>query len=164
MAAGETVGLLGLLDTFLPWMEADYAVHELSDQAPSARAAYALRHHYADCARWLFRTLPRMALVGPVRYGPILHNRMLYAQVNTVKRTYRPQPYAGPVTFVAAEDEVAATMPHWQGLVAGDLTVHRIDADHDSLLRDPVVGTVARLLDADIAAREARPAPAEETE
>ena len=146
VAEGETVGLLGLLDTYVPWSDGEHAFDELDDRRPDEPAVALVLRRLSDRFRQLWATGPRRLFVDLVRHRPLLRHRLLAAQARIVHRTYRPLPYDGSATLWAADGGAAGDIPYWQGLVKGQLTIHCVEGDHHSLLRDPIVSIVARQL------------------
>jgi thioesterase domain-containing protein len=91
--------------------------------------------------------------------------RQLFAVFKTnllALQQYQPRPYAGSITlFVAGEqDRIRPDDPRsgWADLAGGPVLVHRLPADHYTILKAPYVQLVAAELRRDhTAAREAAP-------
>lgn len=62
-----------------------------------------------------------------------------------VGRLHRPRPYPGRTLLILSsfnrDDERV-----WPQLLTGDLSVQRINCDHDSVVREPHVGRVAEMI------------------
>jgi thioesterase domain-containing protein len=82
-----------------------------------------------------------------------------------ISRDYVPRPYHGPVTLFRAR-EINRVYAHmgprlgWDEAVLPALEVVEIPGDHESLFREPNIGTLARLLD-DLLLRASREASQE---
>jgi hypothetical protein len=64
---------------------------------------------------------------------------------------YRPDPYTGDTTFVAASgppsgDDVCRPLPAWRRLVRGRLTVESVPGGHEDFIREPHVRRLAEVL------------------
>ena len=157
--AGETVGVLGLLDTYLPWSDGIHTIVEMADSGLPGRALQLVRRQPLHAVRWSLGKLPRMLVAGPVRYNGELHHEMLCIQARFVHRTYRPRPYAGPVTLYAVEGGAACDIPQWERLVEGGLTIHNLGGDHHTLLEEPMVGDLVAQLHRELVLRDSAPDP-----
>jgi amino acid adenylation domain-containing protein len=115
---------------------------------------------------------PLSALLEQARRGGIVPPefelsalRQLFAVFKTnllALQQYQPRPYAGSITlFVAGEqDRIRPDDPRsgWADLAGGPVLVHRLPADHYTILKAPYVQLVAAELRRDhTAAREAAP-------
>ncbi|MEM9666955.1 MAG: alpha/beta fold hydrolase, partial [Bacteroidota bacterium] len=86
-----------------------------------------------------------------------LRTQWLQGQHEAALRTYVPRPYAGDVCFFSACGADKGPMNHrfedgWRDLAGGTFTVYSVDGTH-SLIREPFVGNVARLLREHLAQR-----------
>jgi acyl-coenzyme A synthetase/AMP-(fatty) acid ligase/thioesterase domain-containing protein len=133
-ASGETVSLLCLLDSHAPG-----AWHPVSPRGWLARAA-----------AWVQNTVP---LAFPdTRADRHAREAHRLRMEKIALATYAPQPYAGnAVLFMAnAKREIpgmaVADNLGWPGLVSGQLRVHEIVGDGQSICRRPSVDSIAALL------------------
>ena len=140
--AGETVGLLVLIDSFASLFSGEQA-------PPAAEEASRL-------AALFHQDLLRATGHAPADVEPeLLENlRRVFESNLHAAWNYSPRPYAGSlVSFEASE----SSREHgWERLVSGGVEVHRLAGDHYSILRDPGVGALAAGLSACL---ERAPAP-----
>jgi amino acid adenylation domain-containing protein len=64
-------------------------------------------------------------------------------------RNYVPQTYDGDATLFRAKDELCSYSDEtlgWRGLIKGRLEILEISGDHDTILHEPHIGMLARLL------------------
>ena len=64
-------------------------------------------------------------------------------------RNYKPEPYQGNAILFRAKDELVSYPDPtlgWGGLVHGKLDIREVSGDHDSILYEPHIGTLARVL------------------
>jgi thioesterase domain-containing protein len=64
-------------------------------------------------------------------------------------RRYVPQPYLGNAILFRAKDELAQYVnPNlgWDKFVLGRLQVREVSGDHDTLMQEPHIGMLARML------------------
>ncbi len=59
---------------------------------------------------------------------------------------YRPEPLKAPCTLVLARDEDPEQYRRWEELAAGGLTVRTVEGNHYTMMREPLVGAVADVL------------------
>jgi len=64
--------------------------------------------------------------------------------VDTLRR-YRPKPYRGPVSIIASRHDDTDPMAGWANVVRGRTTVHWVQGNHDSYIRDFVKEAAMRL-------------------
>ena len=65
-------------------------------------------------------------------------------------RNYVPAPYEGDATLFRARDELVGNSDPtlgWGGLIQGRLEIREISGDHDTILYEPHIGMLARVLD-----------------
>jgi amino acid adenylation domain-containing protein len=64
-------------------------------------------------------------------------------------RRYIPRPYHGNATLFRAGDgsHYPESKLGWEGLIEGDLDVQQVSGDHDTILQEPHIGMLARLLE-----------------
>ena len=138
-ALGHEVELITLLDPFLPPRTVRAARKELPDvgstlleQAPAAPAV-------------LWKQRLWLPLAGIIDGTPDEKVAALREVGVRVGRLHRPRTYAGPTLLVLSsfnrdDDRV------WPKLLTGDLTVQRINCDHDSVVREPHVARVVEMI------------------
>jgi thioesterase domain-containing protein len=64
-------------------------------------------------------------------------------------RSYTPKPYSGDAILFRAKDELVAYSDAtlgWGALVLGSLEIREVSGDHDTILYEPHIGTLARVL------------------
>jgi acetoacetyl-CoA synthetase len=75
---------------------------------------------------------------------------------------YRPRPFPGSATFVAATgrpaDDVCEPLPAWRRLVRGELTVVTVPGSHADFIGGPYAAELGELLAAHLDARDREPA------
>jgi thioesterase domain-containing protein len=158
-AEGQQVAVLALLDTpvcitadpaatgrrFARWMltarfNAHYALHV----GPVAFARQKARN-WRMRARILLWTL-RDRLTGYADPTALdVEEAFLLAL-----RNYTPAPYEGDATLFRAKDELISFPDPtlgWGRLVRGHLEIREISGDHDTILYEPHIGMLARVLD-----------------
>jgi len=159
-ASGEPVDHVVLLDTYLPRSASEQGVLEFArlqepEQTGRSRIAAAVRH---AAERQVRKVLPgglaqfrrvgrriRSIGAGVIRYQGQRQFDALFDHATRVAKGHALQPYEGRVTFVVAEgnpDGVAA----WADILVGPVERTRLDSEHSSLLREPNVADLARLL------------------
>jgi amino acid adenylation domain-containing protein len=64
-------------------------------------------------------------------------------------RRYVPRPYQGDATLFRAGDGSDYPEPKlgWEGLIGGHLDIQQVSGDHDTILQEPHIGMLARLLE-----------------
>ena len=65
-------------------------------------------------------------------------------------RNYTPEPYEGDATLFRAKDDFASYSDPtlgWGRLIQGRLEIREISGDHDTILHEPHIGMLARVLD-----------------
>jgi thioesterase domain-containing protein len=64
-------------------------------------------------------------------------------------RRYVPRPYPGDATLFRAGDGSDYPEPKlgWEGLIGGHLDIQQVSGDHDTILQEPHIGMLARLLE-----------------
>lgn len=173
-AAGETVGLLALLDTYprdgrrrfrgSGWLARDG--NSLADRRPASVARYVLRGlRFAALAgraalwRGLFGAAWRLC----ERSGAALPRWLFHPTAASLLalRRHRMTPYDGDALLFAAERyswERDDVLESWRGFISGRLTVHAVPGEHHTFLEEPHVHVVARLLRDALEASQRRPA------
>ena len=141
-AMGHEVELVTLLDPFLPPRTVRAARRDLPDVAstlleqPPAAAAVLWRQRL-----WL----PMAGIIDGTPEDKVAALREVGVRVG---RLHRPKPYPGRTLLVLSsfnrdDDRV------WPQVLTGDLTVQRVNCDHDSVVREPHVGRVVDMIAAE---------------
>ncbi|MBL7494810.1 AMP-binding protein [Frankia sp. CNm7] len=163
-AAGERVGLLTLVDTApprpirLPWKgeagssgptgAADWSQPVLAqepDGSESGNGRWSAPLVLASRAA----QLARLPLTGFVRFAGKVQYDAFYNQGRVVSMVYRPGPWDGRALLWLAAPDAVDTGPRpvpavWAPLLTGGLAVSRtVVGNHDSVLREPLVGELA---------------------
>lgn len=139
-ALGHDVELVTLLDPFLPPRTVRAARRELPDVGSTLL-------EQDPAAPWeLWRQRLWLPLAGIIDGTPQEKVAALREVGVRVGRLHRPLPYHGRTLLVLSsfnrdDDRV------WPKLLTGDLTVARINCDHDSVVREPHVGRVVEMID-----------------
>jgi len=128
-AQGLEVSKLVLLDSDLPGSTGKLAGKALSRPLRAAHFAGSL----------IGQTLGFADPDNPVT----LRSARIHARIG-----YRPRPYDGPATLItsAERSDPADLIERWQPLIAGGLTAIAAPGDHNSMLQEPHVGDLARIL------------------
>jgi acyl transferase domain-containing protein/thioesterase domain-containing protein/acyl carrier protein len=167
-AENETMGLVGLLDTFQRSLsEEDILVHSATPQ-PTGKLPFAkrlatdlkavilgqdrigyLQERKTYIQAWATKTLYRTAhkLSGKFGWG-------MPSFLNDVKEAnwiaadyYTPGPYKGTVVLFRCHDRIPSDPPDsshiWQRLVKGKVVILDVPGDHNSMLREPGVRVLA---------------------
>jgi len=156
-AAGQQVATLALLDTeapLLPQAEGPSVV-----RATDWVRTFKLNLYYASRMR-LKEFLIRKAINFRTRTRLMMWNMRERRGTQPARLTaeegfllamkrYVPRPYAGNAILFCAGDAFRNPPPRvaWQGLIEGDLDIHPISGDHDTILQEPHIGVLARLLE-----------------
>ncbi|AKQ67307.1 Non-ribosomal peptide synthase [Myxococcus hansupus] len=156
VALGEPVALVAFLDTFHPaTQERRQSLPErLRELRREGAASYVSRKLRTKVERDGTRLWSQVKLRWYEQRGealPIeLRNLQLTERFQALASRYVPHPYAGPVTLFRAQ-EIHAIYAHmgtslgWEPLVPG-LNIREVPGDHDSLVREPNVHVLGRLL------------------
>ena len=133
VAAGETVELLAVLDSYPP--------DPASQPSPFVGGLPS-------------RIKQAAALVTAGLLPDVLGNyQRFHLQGVFVGRRYRGRPWAGrTLVVVASNDEDAAVRAAWDRHLRGAWSVLHVPGEHESLLHEPHVGAVAAALSAELAA------------
>ena len=158
-AMAQPVGILALLDTEILTLSQDEV------------AAEARLHHWWRMAKVNVRYASRMSLSEFIkkkafnlrmrrklfawtvreRLGLAIDPTALNAEeafLLAFKR-YEPKPYFGNATLFRAGDgaEYLDPMLGWRGIIRGRLDIKEVSGDHDTILQEPDIGMLARLLE-----------------
>jgi len=151
--AGQTIALLALLDPDRPLPSTFGALR----RAIGRTASY-LKHLFSLSPREQAR---RMLASGRFYWNKLKVRRAASRDFSAIPRhdkalalegSYRPQPYPGRVTLFLAGDVHAGAQSSsdprldWGRLATGGAEVHVIPGDHETLLREPNVRILGKLL------------------
>jgi thioesterase domain-containing protein/acyl carrier protein len=152
-AAGETVGFVGMMDTWqhawLPWhrrrtLAARILRHGRRVLFGPDRLAYLTSH------LGLLRRLTSANLDVQRGVQTSLPQDLFHIVNARAAFDYVPKPYAGQVTlFRAKERHDDDPYPYhlgWEGLAKGGLEIHEVPGSHLSMGEEPNVGTLTELL------------------
>ncbi|WP_370332168.1 alpha/beta fold hydrolase [Mycolicibacterium hippocampi] len=139
-AMGHDVELVAMLDPFLPTRTVRHARKTL----PGVIASALLEEPAVSRGR-LWRRRLLLPVAGLVEKTPERKTDALREVGVRVGRLHRPRPYGGRTLLVLSsfnrDDERV-----WPLVLTGDLTVRRVNCDHDSVVRAPHVGRVVDLV------------------
>ncbi|MDO5626785.1 MAG: AMP-binding protein [Mobilicoccus sp.] len=127
-AAGEKVEVLVELDSFPP-------DPLLIPPAPGGRSV----------GRKL-RDLVGLAVTGLVPHPGLGQYWRFHAQSRVLSTWYRTAPYPGRTVVLVADSEDREARSSWAPHLSGDWTMHTIDGDHLTMLRDPHASSLAARL------------------
>jgi len=140
-ADGADIELLVMLDPFLPPRFAKTARQLLPDSAgpaldfTPAGLRQELRHQLSFPLAGLLSRHQRRRTVALEEVGTMAGYR------------YVPQPWAGRALVI--QSHLNKDDPRlWQHILTGELTIRRISCDHNSIVREPHIGTVTAMIDA----------------
>lgn len=136
---GHQVELVTLLDPFLPPRTVRAARRDLPDVGST------LLEQDPAAPRELWRQRALLPLAGIVDGTPDEKVAALRDVGVRVGRLHRPRPYPGRTLLILSsfnrDDERV-----WPRLLTGELSVQRVNCDHDSVVREPHVGRVAEMV------------------
>jgi len=162
-AAGESVELLALLDTYHPHLEVRESrlrqlLAGISSEGVSylwRRARLRLGRELRDLAsRWRIRWERLLGHVVPLE----LRDFWLTHAFFRAELRYHPRPYPGPL-FVLRAREAAPSSEHigadlgWAGLADGGVDAHDVSGNHETFVMEPHVQEVASILNAHLEKR-----------
>ncbi len=165
-AQGETMGLVGLLDTFQRNLNEEDAVHQVAprtDKLPlfqriatdarnvilgQDRIGY-LQERSTFVQAWLTKTAYRTAFKLSHRYGmriPSFFGDV--KEANWIASDYfSPEPYEGQIVLFRCVNRLDTDPPDssriWQRMARGGVVIQDCPGDHNSMLREPNVGILA---------------------
>ncbi|WP_050996995.1 MULTISPECIES: thioesterase domain-containing protein [Frankia] len=166
--AGHEVGLLALIDTYLPGTArltrtgAIIPTSQLEGRHPDRPAdipssagpgPLAADEGPALSPRVVadrLRQLVELPLAGVVRFRGTHRYDIFHNQGRILTMTYRPHTYEGRTVVWLADDhdEIEA----WRGVLTGPASLRRIPGDHRAVLRQPLLAEVVAGLRAELAA------------
>ncbi len=154
---GEGVSLLALFDPTYPRGHKSFLArisaiatghcHNLWRRSLRGKAGYILRMLHACVARSLNAMQCKIYHVMDVRLPPKLRafyvDEVVYGQLYArAKGKYRPQPYAGRMTFFKAK-ESRNDVGQWYELAQGGLKVYEVPGDHLDIIAEPGISVLA---------------------
>jgi acyl transferase domain-containing protein/thioesterase domain-containing protein len=167
-AQGETMGLVGLLDTFQRPVAAEDYLTEMTprriDKLPILkRLAKDIKAQFSSADRigylmerksyiqaWMTKNLYRTSYKVSRKLGAkmpgFLHD---VKEANWIASDYYvPEPYDGSVVLFRCLNRIDTDPPDsshiWRRLVRGGVTILEVPGDHNSMLREPGVGVLAK--------------------
>jgi thioesterase domain-containing protein/aryl carrier-like protein len=154
-AEGEEVRLLAFLDTFHPsTRERRLTLEERLQGLREEGASYITRKIRGRAEREKTMLMYRLKLRWYAQKGEALPIELRDIQLTStfaeVSSKYSPRPYDGPVTLFRAK-EISPVYTHmgtslgWEPVVPG-LRIREVPGDHDSLVLNPNVNVLGRLL------------------
>ncbi|MCM3884600.1 alpha/beta fold hydrolase [Frankia sp. R82] len=173
-AAGEEVGFLSIMDTYLPSslriepdgdLEPDQAAIGQPDPAASASAQAHASGYRRRLARFTQRLLPeqranltsvatlkkmvQIPLTGVVQFGGTEQFDVFFNHGRLLERFYRPGPWAGR-TIVYRSAENPDPEDAWSTYLTGSHDTHYVPCEHFYLLREPHVIRISEHFRAEI--------------
>jgi thioesterase domain-containing protein len=125
--AGHEVALVAFLDSFPP----DPSIHPSGHRPLKRRLKDALG-----------------VVTTGVRGGPGLDQYWRFYRLSEVlHRRYRTSPYAGEALVVVADSPERALRAGWEGHLTGSWRLVDVEGDHLSMVREPYVAGLAKVLD-----------------
>jgi amino acid adenylation domain-containing protein len=156
-AAGQEVAILALLDSRVE--SAKQSTIEASKERVTRTIAFNLRYAFhiglLTFIRQKFRNLRMRA---NIRFWTIKNSLGVKPSARSLDveeafllalRNYVPQSYDGDANLFRAKDELCSYSDPtlgWGGLVKGRLEILEISGDHDTILHEPHIGMLARVL------------------
>jgi amino acid adenylation domain-containing protein len=158
-AAGQKVNMLALLDTLV--VTPHLAESPLAMRIQHWAATLKMNLRYASRMRLPefitrkssnFRMRSKLLALGIAeRLGVKIAPSKLSAEEGFLlaMRRYLPRPYEGDATLFRAGDGSDYPDPKlgWEVLIQGRLDIQQVSGDHDSILQEPHIGMLARLLE-----------------
>ncbi|SNQ48949.1 Thioesterase of type I polyketide synthase or non-ribosomal peptide synthase like protein [Frankia canadensis] len=166
--AGHEVALLAMIDTYLPGtarltrsgaiiptsqIEGCHPDRPGDVPGPDGRGPLAANDGPSLGPRVLadrLRQLVELPLTGLVRFRGTHRYEAFHNQGRILTMTYRPHTYAGRTVVWLADDH--DEIEGWRGVLTGPAAIHRILADHRTVLRQPLLTEIAGGLRAELAA------------
>lgn len=147
-SSGETVGVLALLDTYATNMRS--GVTSFFKALFSSRRIELRRTVVASVRKTVTRNLNRVRLPE--------HIRRVHQACNNAANRYALRPYSGKVTLFRAV-ETSLRRPDdsysaWSTFAGGGMEVHEIVGNHEGILKEPQVSSLAEELAATLDAAE----------
>jgi thioesterase domain-containing protein len=160
--AGQTVELVGLLDTYLPHTASALPAPSFEPMTKRPSASMPFQGVRKALQKQALRVLPdglpalqawgrqaRARLAGVVTYPGQLQFDALFDHGKLAARRYEVKPYGGRVFLVLA-DENPDGPEGWHGLLTGSHEFFRIPSEHTSLLREPHATALAALVQSEL--------------
>lgn len=137
---GQQVPMVIMLDTYAP--------------EPFVDVMGAERKFYEPLKKAVLRTLVR-SYHGSGRALPLkLRNFNIIDTYDEAILAYRPKPYAGDVAVIKAIGSPGPADMGWRRHVGGTLTLRNCSGDHYSIIKEPLVGELARVIEGILGKRE----------
>jgi thioesterase domain-containing protein len=157
-ARGQRVAVLALLDTPVSITADPAAARRIARWIRTVRfnARYAFHIGLATFAR---QKLRNWRMRGRIRLWTLCHRLTGRADPTDLGveeaflvalRDYVPAPYEGDATLFRARDELISYSDPtlgWGRLIRGRLEIREVSGDHDTILYEPHIGMLARVLD-----------------
>lgn len=161
VAQGDTVKLLGLLDSYCPVKSRSYRVQRLRRHLHNLRKqGIGYLYERLQPLGERFKNLLTSSSQPPQANHPAIEldaaNLQARALIKSedyeaVNRDYRFVPYPGEITLFRAEDDPDCKLD-WQTLAGGRLTIYDVPGDHLGILAEPYVQVLAQKIYAHISA------------
>jgi thioesterase domain-containing protein len=130
--SGHDVPLLILLDSYAP------ALH--------IQAMDSDRRLHTRIKEAAFRTLSAPFLRSDLRMPARLHHHHIINVYDKAVRAYRPQPYAGEVLVLKAEEAWGPDDLGWSSTIGSTCHVVVVPGDHYNVIKEPNIGVVAEIV------------------
>ena len=130
---GDEVQLLALLDTYAPKL---FGV-VMKDEAK----------FYDPIKKGVMRKLVEMRHAKGEVLPPKLRHFHIIDTYDQATYRYAIQPYDGPMTVLKAEDSPGPADMGWKELVKGELTLATAPGDHYTMIKEPHVKTLSKLVE-----------------
>jgi len=105
------------------------------------------------------RQAAQLPLAGVVQFKGMNQYDVFYNQSRLLTRLYRPRPWAGRALVYTAAASPPRRAEAWRPLLTGEATFRTVGGDHDTVLREPVVGEMAADIRAVLAGLAGSPRP-----
>jgi acyl-CoA synthetase (AMP-forming)/AMP-acid ligase II/thioesterase domain-containing protein/acyl carrier protein len=154
-ASGEQVALLVLLDpTWLPFRYGDRLRRWAADPGAGGRGSLAVGWRVARQLAVSLRVRARAATAGIVS-RPYADQCRIFLELSSRQgRRYRPTPYDGPALVLSTRDRDLTNLVDMTHLLIGETRVLKVSGTHDSMVQQPHVDELARLLRETLAAAD----------
>jgi amino acid adenylation domain-containing protein len=139
--AGEEVGLLALVDTYVPSKTSSGLIRRFSSLSIAGKFQYSVKRldRFRKGLRTTVRVLTLPPAVKAVREAAAL-----------AEREYKPLSYQGKITLFRASEKglrgLSGPQSGWEHFAQGGVEVVEIDGDHGSILNEPTVQVLAGLI------------------
>lgn len=138
-ATGEEIGLLTLVDTYLPGPKESQSLLGRFLSLTSAQKWAYLRKRIVRYGRGIKRRIVALYLPPAIK--------AVREACATAEKKYLPRSYDGSMVIFRASEKALRGLDDpksgWQKYVAGAIEVHEVDGDHGNILNDPQVKRLA---------------------